>query len=308
MAKISEKEIAHILQNSLDLVLVLDPSDRSLMFINANGADWLGHSVEELLSSGPFTFFPELTDAELEGILENLQTLEQGEGLTLVTPVRRSLGTDHDFEFRMQLLSLEGRSYVIANGRDVAERVAATDQMHTLLADAQIESRQDKTTHLLQRDAFLQAFREFLNQLDPNGFRLTLLVIDLKNLSEINEQFGQSIGDGVLKNMGKLLHHYAGKDDVCARFSGRKLCILLPNKGQHDGLQMADKISAALGKVKYSEFPTLRIHSSVSVSELPEPGEPELLLDKIITRMRELRNPEVAHEIHRFGLVSLQLP
>jgi diguanylate cyclase (GGDEF)-like protein/PAS domain S-box-containing protein len=308
LAKISEKEIAHILQQSLDLVLVIDPSDRSLLFVNEHGAAWLGLGVDELLAKGPFTFLPELTDAELEGILENLQYLDQGEGMTLVTPVRRSLGTDHDFEFRMQLLDYEGRSYVVANGRDIAERVAVTDKVHNLLADAQIESRQDKTTHLYQRDAFLQVFRELLDQVGPNGLRLTLVAIDMKNLHEINEQFGQSIGDRVLKNMGSLLQHCAGRDDICARFSGRKLCILLPNKGQQDGLQLADKISKALSKVKYSEFPTLRIHSSVAVAELPEPGEPELLLDKVISRMRELKNKEVAHEIHRFGLVSLQLP
>ncbi|SFB88588.1 diguanylate cyclase (GGDEF) domain-containing protein [Marinospirillum celere] len=308
MAKISEQEIAHILQQSLDLVLVLDPRDRSLLFINEHGAAWLGKTVDELMEQGPFSFLPELTDGELEGILENLQYIDIGEGMTLVTPVRRSIGSDHDFEFRIQLLDFEGRSYVVANGRDIAERVAVTDQVHNLLADAQIESRQDKTTHLYQRDAFLQLFRELIDQVGPSGLRLTLLAIDMKNLHEINEQFGQSIGDRVLKNMGSLLQHCAGRDDICARFSGRKLCVLMPNKGQHDGLQIAEKISKALGKVKYSEFPTLRIHSSVGVAELPEPGEPDLLLDKVISRMRELKNPDIAHEVHRLGLVSLQLP
>lgn len=308
MAKISEQEIAHILQQSLDLVLVLDPKDRSLLFINEHGAAWLGKNADELMKEGPLSFLPELTDGELEGILENLQYVDIGEGMTLVTPVRRSLGSDHDFEFRIQLLEFEGRSYVVANGRDIAERVAVTDQVHNLLADAQIESRQDKTTRLYQRDAFLQLFRELIDQVGPNGLRLTLLAVDMKNLHEINEQFGQSIGDRVLKNMGSLLQHCAGRDDICARFSGRKLCILMPNKGQHDGLQVAEKISKALGKVKYSEFPTLRIHSSVGVAELPEAGEPELLLDKVISKMRELKNQEVAHEVHRLGLVSLELP
>ncbi len=308
MAKISEKEIAHILQQSLDLVLVLDPSDRSLLFVNEHGAAWLGRSTDELLAQGPFVFLPELTDAELESLLENLQFTEPGDGMTLVTPVRRNLGSDHDFEFRVQKIEFEGRSYVVANGRDIAERVAVTDQVHNLLADAQIESRQDKTTHLYQRDAFLQVFREMLDQVGPDGLRLTLITIDMKNLHEINEQYGQSVGDRVLKNMGSLLHHCVDKDDICARFSGRKLCVLLPNKGQQDGLQLVERISKTLAKVKYSEFPTLRIHSSAAVAELPEPGAPELLLDKVISRMRELRNKDVAHEVHRLGLLSLDLP
>ncbi|MBE0508873.1 MAG: GGDEF domain-containing protein, partial [Marinospirillum sp.] len=200
-----------------------------------------------------------------------------------------------------------GRHFILASGRDIAERVAVTDQVHNLLADAQIESRQDKTTALYQRDAFLQVFRELLDQVGPNGLRLALVTIDMKNLHEINDQFGQSIGDRVLRNMGSLLQHCVSRDDICARFSGRKLCVLMPGKGQQDGLLLAERINKALAKVKYSEFPTLRIHSSIGVAELPQRGEPELLLEKVITRMRELKTPDMAHEIHRLGLVILQL-
>lgn len=307
MARVSEQEIAHLLQQSLDLVLVLDPVDLTLLFVNEHGATWLGYTSEDLIDQTPLLFMPELSQAELEGIVENLQFVEESQGSVLVTPVHRNLGIDHDFEFRLQLLQLDGRHFVLANGRDIAERVAVTDQVHSLLADAQIESRQDKTTQLYQRDAFLQVFRDLLEQVGPNGLRLGLVVIDMKNLSEINEQFGQSIGDRVLRNMGSLLRHCVSRDDICARFSGRKLCILMPGKGQNDGLQLADKINRALGKVKYTEFPTLRIHSGIGVAELPEPGEPELLLEKVIGRMREFSSAEQAHEIHRLGLISLQL-
>lgn len=307
MARISEQEIAHILQQSLDLVLVLDPADLTLLFVNEHGSSWLGYPHESLIGQSPLVFMPELNSAELEGILDHLRMLDEGEGATLVTPVRRNLGNDHDFEFRLQLIETDGRHFILASGRDIAERVAVTDQVHNLLADAQIESRQDKTTALYQRDAFLQVFRELLDQVGPNGLRLALVTIDMKNLHEINDQFGQSIGDRVLRNMGSLLQHCVSRDDICARFSGRKLCILMPGKGQQDGLLLAERINKALGKVKYSEFPTLRIHSSIGVAELPERSEPELLLEKVITRMRELKTPDVAHEVHRLGLISLKL-
>lgn len=308
MARISEQEVTHILQQSLDLVLILDPGDLTLMFVNEHGANWLGYTAADLMDKLPIEFMPEMSAAELEGILENLRLLDEGEGTVLVTPVRRSLGNDHDFEFRLQLIQIDGREFVLANGRDIAERVAVTDEVHNLLADAQTESRQDKTTQLYQRDTFLQIFRDLVKEVGPDGLRLTLIVIDMKNLHDINSQFGQSVGDRVLRNMGNLLRHAATREDICARFSGRKLCILMPGKGQNDGLTLADKINRALAKVKYSEFPTLRIHSSVGVAELPEPNEPELLLEKVISQMRELKTVELAQEVHRLGLLTLQLP
>lgn len=307
MTRISEQEITLILQQSLDLILILDPGDLTLMFVNDHGANWLGYTVADLLDKLPIEFMPEMSAAELEAILENLRILDEGEGAVVVTPVRRGIGNDHDFEFRLNLIKIKGREFVLASGRDVAERVAVTDEVHNLLAVAQTESHQDKTTKLYQRDAFLQLFRELVGQVGPEGLRLALVIIDLKNLHDINVQYGQSVGDRVLRSMGSLLHKAVSRDEICARFSGRKLCILMPGKGQHDGLVLADKLNRALTKVKYSEFPALRVHSSIAVAELPEPNEPELLLEKAINQMRELKSDEVAQEVHRLGLVTLQL-
>lgn len=305
MARISEQEITLVLQQSLDLVLILDPGDLTLLFVNDNGANWLGYTAANLLDKLPIEFMPEMSAAELESILENLRLLDEGEGTVVVTPVRRSIGNDHDFEFRLNLMKLNGREFVLASGRDVAERVAVTDEVHNLLAVAQTESTQDKTTQLYQRDAFLQIFRDLLAQVGPDGLRLALVIIDLKNLHEINAQYGQSVGDRVLRSMGSLLRHAVAREDLCARFSGRKLCILMPGKGQNDGLMLADKLNRALTKVRYSEFPTLRVQSSIGVAELPEPDEPELLLEKVINQMRELKTTDVAQEVHRLGLLTL---
>lgn len=308
MARISEQEITLVLQQSLDLVLIIDPSDLTLMFVNEHGANWLGYTAAGLMDKLPIEFMPEMSAAELEGILENLRILDEGEGTVLVTPVRRSIGNDHDFEFRLQLIELDGREFVLASGRDIAERVAVTDEVHNLLADAQTESRQDKTTKLYQRDTFLEIFRNLVIEVGPDGLRLTLVMIDMKNLHEINAQYGQSVGDRVLRSMGSLLKHAVTREDICARFSGRKLCVLMPGKGQNDGLTLAEKINRALAKVKYSEFPTLRVHTSIGVAELPEPNEPELLIEKVISQLREIKSADIAQEVHRLGLLTLQLP
>lgn len=164
MARISEQEITLVLQQSLDLVLILDPSDLTLLFVNDYGANWLGYTAADLMDKLPIEFMPEMSAAELESILENLRLLDEDEGAVVVTPVRRSIGNAHDFEFRLHLIKLNGREFVLASGRDVAERVAVTDEVHSLLAVAQTESAQDKTTQLYQRDAFLQLFRDLLAQ------------------------------------------------------------------------------------------------------------------------------------------------
>lgn len=306
MAKITEQEITSILQQSLDLVMIFDPADLTLLFVNEHGANWLGYDNQELLEKLPIEFMPEMSAAELENILENLRLLEPGQGASVVTPVTRCLGNTHDFEFRMSLIVLGQREFVLASGRDISERVAATDQVHNLLASAQIESRQDNLTQLYQRDDFLEIFQDLVQQVRPgDDFRLALLVIDMKNLHNLNRRFGQSIGDRVLRSMGGLLRHVTSREDICARFSGRKLCVLMPNKGQNDGLTLAEIIHRALSKVKYVEHPTLEIHTSIAVAEIPQPDNPEMLMDKAISQLRELKNVDKPHDVHRLGLLVL---
>lgn len=304
MAKISEQHIAQLLEQSLDLMLLIDPADLKLLFVNQHGAEMLKLERDKLLDQATPTLLPELSGPELEAMIELIIETDPTAGETLVTVVRDGVGDDRDFEFRLKKVLIDDKPFIMANGRDVSERVAVTDQVQTMLADAQMESQQDTTTHLFQRETFLQIFRELMEQLGQGDLRLSLMILDLKNLHLINQEYGQAVGDKVLAHVGKLMHHVARPDDVGARFSGRKLCMLLPHSGQQDALVLAEKITRALSRMQYSEFPNLRVHSSIGVAELPEPGEAELLIDKAISLLRDAHT-EVKHEIHRLGLVSL---
>lgn len=304
MATITQQEISQILQQSLDLVLIVNPEDLSLMFVNETAAQWLGFLAEELEGKQLEDYLPEVSAPELNAIFEGLNFSDDASSL-LVTTVKRGLGDDHEFEFKLKLVKLNNKEYVLASGRDIAERLAVNDEIHTILAEVQLESAQDQTTHLYQRDSFLEVFRSYLDQVGPDGIRLALVVIDLKNLHDINAKFGQAVGDQILRRLGTLLHKAVSEEDICARFSGRKLSILLPNKGQQDALVLAEKINKTLARAKFGKYEGLAIHTNVGVAEIPEAHPPELLLDKVINQLRKVRNDE-PQQLHRLGLLYLE--
>lgn len=304
MATITQQEISQILQQSLDLVVIIDPKDLSILFVNETAAQWLGYSEQELEGKQLEDYLPEVSAPELTSIFDGLHFSDNSSSL-LVTTVKRQLGPDHEFEFKLKLIKLDDKEYVLANGRDISERLAVNDEIHNILADAQLESAQDQTTHLYQRDSFLEIFRGLLEQVETENLRLALIVIDLKNLQDINAEFGQAVGDQILRRLGSLLHKAVKPEDICARFSGRKLSILLPNQGQQDALILAEKLNAALANAKFKDYPSLEIHSNVGVAEIPENNPAELLLDKVISQLRKVKNQE-PQQLHRLGLLYLE--
>lgn len=304
MATITQQEISLILQQSLDLVFIVNPEDLSLMFVNETAANWLGFDADELEGKQLEDYLPEVSAPELNAIIDGLNFTEDS-GCSLVTVVKRELGDEHEFEFKLKMVKLNDKEYILASGRDIAERLAFTDEVHSILADAQLESAQDKTTELYQRDSFLEIFRSYLDQVGSEGIRLALVVIDLKNLHDINAKFGQAVGDQILRRLGALLNKAVGEEDICARFSGRKLSILLPDKGQQDALVLAEKINKTLARAKFGKYEGLAIHTNVGVAEIPEAHPPELLLDKVINQLRKVKNDE-PQQLHRLGLLYLE--
>lgn len=306
MIKISEQQLVQLVEQSLDLVLLINPNDLMLLYVNKQGAEELGILPEDLIGKQALELLADLTSIELNAIFEGVLHSETGE--TLVTSVKDLLNFEHDFEFKLKKVNIDGNDYLLANGRDISERMAINDEMHELLAEAQTQAQtknKDTKTGLLNKEAFLRELDSFASNLGSDKLgRLTLLVLEIKNLVAINQEYGQNIGDKILAHTSKLLVHLAGESVVCGRYSGRKLAIILPNKGMQDGLLLAEKLTRGFSKLTYKEYASLRVHTSIGAGEIPEPASAELLMNKAVENLTKA-NTNVRHEIHRLGLLAI---
>lgn len=306
MIKISEQQLVQLVEQSLDLVLLVNPEDLHILYVNKQGAEELGILPDDLIGRKALELLTDLTDIELSAIFESVIYSEYGE--TLVTAVKDLLGFEHDFEFKLKKVNIDGDEYLLANGRDISERMAINDEMQTLLAEAQTEIQikgKDAKTGLLGTEAFLQELDNLSSNLGGSSIgRLTLLILEIKNLVNINQDYGQNIGDKVLSHVSKLLVHLAGEDIIAGRYSGRKLGIIMPNKGMQDGLMLAEKLTRGFSKLAYKEYASLRVHTSIGAGEIPEPASAGLIMNKAIETLSKA-NTNVRHEIHRLGLLAV---
>jgi diguanylate cyclase (GGDEF)-like protein/PAS domain S-box-containing protein len=84
----------------------------------------------------------------------------------------------------------------------------------------------DTLTGLLNRHAFETEFNRFCQTIDANGG--TLMFVDLDQFKPINDQYGHTAGDHILKACAKRIQDSCPEKAKAGRIGGDEFAILLP--------------------------------------------------------------------------------
>ncbi|MHB8422955.1 MAG: sensor domain-containing protein [Leptospirales bacterium] len=140
----------------------------------------------------------------------------------------------------------------------------------------------DSLTNLLNRNAFIDRFKEKIRQSSETGSGLALLFIDLDGFKEINDSLGHTIGDQLLKVISNRLRKTASPEDLVGRIGGDEFVVLRPlshDRSVFDGFlnQLLDVMSAPVHLEEHLLITTV----SIGISRFPKDGiEVDLLLRK----------------------------
>jgi diguanylate cyclase (GGDEF)-like protein len=93
----------------------------------------------------------------------------------------------------------------------------------------------DNLTEILNRKG---CFEE-ISKLNCN---YTMLLIDIDHFKEINDKYGHSVGDKVLKGLVDLIKVNIRDNDIFCRFGGEEFIIILPGVNKSTAVRIAEKI------------------------------------------------------------------
>lgn len=289
MTQISDQVIGSIIAQSKELMLLLDPKSLSFVYSNSAAEAALGYGEGEICQFPPHQLLPEFLAPELAALLENMATLPS-QRMQMNTVLVSKLAGLRDYSLQMQYVKTGDQSLVLIAGTDVTEHMAETDSMHTLLANTQMDSMLDTVTGLMQRSFFLPHLQAVMTDASENKKPFGLLLLDLTNIPDINQQYGQPIGDRVLRHIGQVVKRVVDTPEYAARFSGKKLCLVLPAATKSSVQSLVSHLMRAIGRLSYPETPALKVEARLGIFFGTPKVEPEVLLSAVGVEYRSKRS------------------
>ena len=108
-------------------------------------------------------------------------------------------------------------------------------------------ARTDALTGLANRRAFDEQLEQLIAHADRFGHSVSLILADVDLFKNVNDTWGHETGDIVLKSIAKTLSDGVRAVDVCARFGGEEIAILLPQTALVGAVELADRLRRAVG-------------------------------------------------------------
>ena len=107
-------------------------------------------------------------------------------------------------------------------------------------------ARTDALTGLANRRHFDEQLRRVIAETDRFGGTCSLILVDLDHFKSINDQHGHDAGDAILKHVAQVLSDGVRTVDLCARYGGEEIAILLPQTSQAGAADLAERLRSTL--------------------------------------------------------------
>jgi diguanylate cyclase (GGDEF)-like protein len=102
---------------------------------------------------------------------------------------------------------------------------------------------------------------------------LALIICDLDHFKVVNERFGQRVGDAVLKSVSSVLASRSRSTDICCRYGGEELVLVLPGSNRLDAAARAEQLrELAAAATHMPALPDAHVTVSFGVAGLPDNG------------------------------------
>lgn len=112
--------------------------------------------------------------------------------------------------------------------------------------ELQRQTNTDALTGAASRRHYLESLHLELERAQRYGLSFCVLSLDIDHFKLVNDTHGHAVGDAVLRHFALVVQGLLRQSDVLGRVGGEEFSVLLPQTAAEGGLQMAERIRAAV--------------------------------------------------------------
>lgn len=259
----SENKLRSLFRAMTDIIIIYD-SEGNYREVAQTNSNLYSHPPEELVNKSiKETLPPELSTRVLDTIQKVLATGE----MTLLDYSLNIKGNEHWFSANVSPLT---RDSVIWVARDITYRKIVEDRLH-------YQSMHDTLTGLYNR----QYYETEIERLQRSRlYPVSILVMDVDGLKRVNDQFGHSAGDDLLKRVAGLLKSSFRLEDMVARMGGDEFVVILPGADGNTARDALNRLKTDISK--HNDLFPADQHLSLSIGSAT--GDHQELLSEVFKK------------------------
>lgn len=117
-----------------------------------------------------------------------------------------------------------------------------TEDLQVLNKKLKELATRDSLTGILNRGSFFETAQHLLILSQRQKSPASFLLVDLDNFKRVNDTYGHFVGDKVLIHFTQTIQKSLRKSDLIGRVGGEEFAIFLPDTGNDDAFQLAEKL------------------------------------------------------------------
>jgi diguanylate cyclase (GGDEF)-like protein/PAS domain S-box-containing protein len=255
-----------VVENVPATLVVRDAHDGRYLLINRAAEKLYGVGRESMIGKTPYDLFPK---NEAEAIIErDREVLGSGhpvmvDALTVHTP---GMGTRVVKSKRLKILGKDGSAHhVLSFVEDVTERKEAEGRIAYL-------AHHDPLTDLANRAAFAEHLESAIAQAEQSKEPFAVLCIDLDRFKEVNDVFGHSMGDMLLREVSQRMR-VAVDGAFLARVGGDEFSVVARAGTQAStAAVIGERLLGAVDDDLDIAGQRLRVGLSIGIAVFPDNG------------------------------------
>lgn len=129
----------------------------------------------------------------------------------------------------------------------------------------------DNLTLLYNHRGFQEILTNELSRAKTNKQALSVIMMDINNITKINREFGHAKGDEVIKVVAEKVRQNIRESDVAGRYGGDEIAIILPNTSSSQAKYIAEYLTYTLSCCFIDDIGPIKV--SVGISTYPDCSE-----------------------------------
>ncbi|MGD0913282.1 MAG: sensor domain-containing diguanylate cyclase [Terracidiphilus sp.] len=218
---------SQLCDNLFDGVYFVD-RDRKIAYWNRGAEELTGYKSEEVVGSACFDNLLMHVNNEgcelCQGACPLAATIKDGKRRESEVYLRHKSG--HRVPVSVRVSPIRDNSGAIIGAVEVFSDITSKKNIERRAQDLETEAYLDPLTLLSNRRHITMAMTHVLQEMDEFGTRAGLLVVDIDHFKDVNDQFGHSVGDQVLKTVAETLTHALRPPDLLGRWGGDEFLVL----------------------------------------------------------------------------------